>query len=614
MVSGGADVAVYSRSGTSAWICLFNGDVETSRIKLTKNGDVFEGYIKGLKAGDTYGFRIDGPWQPEVGDRFDVSKLLLDPYAEKLDRPFTYSAELCQVGVDTASMVPKCTVCKALPDLPLRKIKQPQFIYELGVKSFSKLNGSVPPEKRGTIAALAEPAIIAHLKALHVDTIELMPINPWIDERHLAALGLHNAWGYNSLQFMAVDPRLAPNGLNELRDTITVLHAHDIQVVLDIVFNHSGESDQFGPTLSFRGLDNASYYAQTDGELHNDTGCGNTLALNQTPMVEMVLHCLRNFVLKCGVDGFRFDLAPVMGRMGDGFQKDAPLLIAISNDPILQTRILIAEPWDVGPGGYRLGQFPSAWLEWNDQYRDDVRRFWRGDNWSTNRLATRITGSSDVFQSRKPSNSINFIAAHDGFTLRDLVTYSKKQNLANGEYNQDGNASEITWPDGDVRALLSTLFFSRGTIMLTAGDEFGRTQNGNNNAYAQDNELTWLDWNKADLELCAFVQTLAHARIECASCFSDEFIAPEKSFWFGGDGQALDWSNPKLEFLGLLVSDKKRRFCITINRSPNDIQFPITSTRRKKWAMRFGSQSPSVCTANSASLWLEQPIKQQPAD
>ena len=606
LLKGGADVAVYSRHGTGAWICLFDGDIETSRVELTKIGDVFEGHIKGLKAGAAYGFRIDGPWQPELGHRFDVSKLLIDPYAEKIDRPFVYRAELAQRGLDTAAMVPKCIVSKALADLPLQKITQPQFIYELGVKSFSQQHSDVPSAKRGTIAALAEPAIIAHLKALHVDTIEFMPINPWINERHLVALGLHNAWGYNSLQFFGIDPRLAPGGLTELRETIAALHEHGIQVILDIVFNHSGESDRFGPTLSFRGLDNASYYAQTNGVLHNDTGCGNTLALNQTPMTEMVLHSLRNFVLKCGVDGFRFDLATVMGRNNEVFQKDAKLLQAIEADPILNSRILIAEPWDVGPGGYQLGQFPKDWSEWNDQYRDDVRRFWRGDDWAANNIATRITGSSDVFQNREPSSSINFVAAHDGFTLRDLVTYSAKQNLANGEDNRDGNSSEVTWPGGDARALLTTLFFSRGTIMLTAGDEFGRTQKGNNNAYAQDNEITWLDWSNADLELCSFVQSLAQARIECASCFADEFIAPETAFWFGANGTAIDWSNPKLDFLGLLVTTRQQRFCICVNRSANDVHFPITSQGNTKWVMRFGSQSPTTCTAKSVSLWLEQ--------
>ena len=582
---------------------MFEGKVEKSRTELTRNGDQFEGFISGLKVGDHYGFRMDGPWQPEMGHLFDVSKLLLDPYAQKLDGPFVYQAALTRRGVDTASLVPKAMVCEAMPDLPMHPIVPPQFIYELGVKSFTKQHPAVPPQKRGTIGALAEPEVLAHLKTLGVDTVELLPINPWIDERHLSALGLHNAWGYNSLNFCAVDPKLCPGGLHELRDTIAALHAAGLQVVLDMVFNHSGESDQFGPTLSFRGLDNASYYAQSHGQLYNDTGCGNTLALNQQPMLDLVLHSLRLFVLKCGVDGFRFDLAPVMGRGPDGFEKSAPLLQAIEADPVLNSRIMIAEPWDVGLGGYQLGQFPQRWLEWNDKYRDDVRRFWRGDRGAANNLATRIAGSSDIFSTRKPSNSVNFIAAHDGFTLRDLVTYSVKDNESNGEGNRDGNASEVTWLGGDVRALLATLFFSRGTIMLTAGDEFGRTQKGNNNAYAQDNETTWLNWAEKDNALCEFTSTLAKLRKDYAWCFADAFLDESKTFWFGSDGQSLDWSNPEVKYLGLLVENEDKRFCIIIDPSQAAPIIPLKSTPNKNWNLAFTSGN-----ANLVSLWLEQQI------
>jgi len=598
-------LALFSRHGTRAWICLFKDDVETARIELAKKGDLFEGFVAGLKAGDLYGFRVDGPWAPEMGHRFDVTKLLADPYAQKLDRPYVYRAELAQRGTDTAPFVPKCVVCAALPDLPLRKIAPPQFIYELGVKAFTQLHPDVPLAKRGTLAALTEPSVLSHLKALHVDCIELMPINPWIDERHLVALGLHNAWGYNSVQFMAVDPRLAPGGLIELRDTIATLHEHGIQVVLDIVFNHSGESDQFGPTLSFRGLDHASYYALTNGELHNDAGCGNTLALNVTPAQGMVLDVLRHFVLKCGIDGFRFDLATVLGRCEYSFEPDSPLLKAIEADPVLNSRIMIAEPWDVGPGGYQLGQFPGHWLEWNDQYRDDVRRFWRGDPWATNNFATRLAGSSDIFGKRKPSSSVNFIAAHDGFTLRDIVSYSTKRNEANGENNRDGNGSEATWPGGDVRALLATLFMSRGTVMLTAGDEFGRTQSGNNNAYAQDNETTWLEWNEADKELASFVGELAHVRATFRACFADEFIKPENSFWFGRDGGALNWSNPDADFVGLLITTEKMRCCIIVNRGSADATFPLKAQNGRRWQLQMSSK-PEMCAAKSVCFLTEQ--------
>ncbi len=557
-----------------------------------------------MKVGDAYGFRVEGPWQPNLGHRFDVSKLLIDPFAFMIDRPYIYRPELTQRNFDTAALVPKAIVCPPLPDLPLRKITRPKMIYELGVKSFTKLNPDVAAEIRGTISALAEPAIIAHLQALHVDTIELMPINPWIDERHLVALGLHNAWGYNSVQFGALDPRLAPGGLQELRDTIAVLHDNGIQVILDVVFNHSGESDQFGPSLSFRGLDNASYYAQTDGELHNDSGCGNTLALNQPAAMDMVLQTLRNFVLKCGVDGFRFDLATTLGRTQNGFEKDAPLLKAIEADTILNSRILIAEPWDVGPGGYQLGNFPPNWFEWNDQYRDDVRKFWRGDGWAANHLATRLSGSSDIFQSRTPSASVNFVAAHDGFTLRDLVTYQAKQNLANGEHNRDGNASEVTWPKGDVRALLATLFLSRGTIMLTAGDEFGRSQKGNNNAYAQDNDSTWLQWRDMDLELLAFVRSLGQLRKRLEFFFSDDFLTAETAFWFDQLGEALDWSKSDLHYVGLKLSRDNRLCCIILNRSMTDFPTLPKCLNGPKLRLLFNSRSKKHVAAQSVTVFM----------
>ena len=473
-MKGGAEVALFSRNGTAAWMCTFAGEVE-KRTELKKSGDVFFGFVRGMKAGDMYGFRLSGPWTPENNHRFDQNKLLVDPYATRISCAFKYAAPLSELGVNTAALVPKCIAEVELPDVPLRKIKPPRLIYELGVKSFTKLHPEIPMEQRGTVAALAHPAIIAHFRKIGVDTLELMPIHCWIDERHLQDLGLTNAWGYNSVQFMALDPRVAPGGWAELRDTVSVLHQNGIQVIMDVVYNHSGESDQLGPTISFRGLDGATYYAHTDGKLHNDAGCGNTLDLNNPPVTEMVLDSLRHAVLKCGVDGFRFDLATVLGRTEDGFQAGAPLVKRITDDAVLGSRILIAEPWDVGPGGYRLGNFPPQWLEWNDQYRDTVRRFWRGDLWSANQMATRLCGSSDIFVGRKPSNSVNFIAAHDGFTLRDLTLYAAKLNCANGESNRDGNSAEITWPSGNVEALLATLFLSRGTMMMTAGDEFGRT-------------------------------------------------------------------------------------------------------------------------------------------
>ncbi|MBM3520739.1 MAG: glycogen debranching enzyme GlgX, partial [Alphaproteobacteria bacterium] len=333
------------------------------------------------------------------------------------------------------------------------------------------------------------PAVIAHLARLTVDTVELMPLAAWIDERHLPALGLQNAWGYNPVTFMAPDPRLAPGGFGEIAAAVRAFHDAGIRVILDVVLNHTGESDAHGATLSLRGLDNALYYAHADDQLVNDTGCGNTLALNRAPVARLAADSFRHWARATGVDGFRLDLAATLGRTESGeFSADSPLLATIEQDPLLSRLTMIAEPWDLGHDGYQLGRFPARWHEWNDRYRDDVRRFWRGDSQSIGALATRLAGSSDVFGgARRPSSSINFIAAHDGFTLRDTVSFAAKSNGANGENNSDGNAHELTWPGGDARALLATLFFSRGTPMLTAGDEFGRTQNGNNNAYCQDN-------------------------------------------------------------------------------------------------------------------------------
>ena len=387
------------------------------------------------------------------------------------------------------------------------------------MRAFTMLHPEVPKKKRGTIAALAHPAIIKHMRKLGVSAVELMPITAWIDERHLPSLGLTNAWGYNPVGFMALDPRLAPGGLAELRQTVSALHEAGIGVFLDLVFNHTGESDELGPTLSLRGLDNQAYYRHVEnnpGRLVNDTGTGNTLACDHPIVQELILDSLRHFVLNAGVDGFRFDLAPVLGRSGGSFDPRAPLLTAMRDDPVLKDRIMIAEPWDIGPDGYQLGNFPENFLEWNDRYRDDVRRFWRGDRGMVGALATRLAGSSDVFRKDgcERTRTVNFIAAHDGMTLADLSRYERKHNEANGEQNRDGHDENLSWNNGvegesdgreesrqrrarDSRALLSTLFASRGTIMLTAGDEFGRTQNGNNNAYAQDNEVTWLDWQGA---------------------------------------------------------------------------------------------------------------------
>jgi glycogen operon protein len=579
----GANFCAVSRHATRVFVSLFDGDAETVRFPLpSRRGDHHAGFITGVKEGQRYGLRAEGPWSPQQGHLFDPSKLLLDPYAFEVDGAFRWTPELGTFSVETASLVPKSVVRAPLPHAERLPWSRPQLIYEVQVRSFTKLHPAVPEKLRGTVAALAHPEIVAHIKSLGVDTVELMPLALWIEERHLAKLGLRNAWGYNPVSFFAPDPALAPGGFNEIRETVATLHAAGLRVFLDVVFNHTGEGDPGGPTLSLRGLDNALYYRYRDGVPVNDSGCGNTLALDRAPCVQLVMDAMRHWVLAIGIDGFRYDLAPVMGRTEHGFDVNAPLLTAIRQDPLLSDLIHIAEPWDVGPGGYQLGNFPAGWGEWNDKFRDDVRRFWRGDAKSAGPFATRLAGSSDVFNGRhrKPSSSINFAAAHDGFTLLDSVTYAAKNNHANGEGNRDGSDHEVSWPskhaDADVSAMLASVLLSRGTPMIAAGDEFGRTQLGNNNAYAQDNETTWLDWANADKTRIAEVAALAKFRRDYETFFHNNFLTGQPlegtdipdAEWIGAGGGHVHWADHGTSCLGLVLhcNETRRRLALWFNR------------------------------------------------
>ncbi len=554
---GATHFRVRSPLASALWLCLPDGGGET-RIAMQRQGDDWLASLPGDLAGQPYGYRAEGVWQPDAGHWFDPAKLLVDPHALELDRRFVQHPDLACFGVDTRPIVPRALVPGPLP---IAVHAPPLFapgglIYEINVRGFSMLHAQVPASQRGTVAALAHPAVIAHLKRIGVGAVELMPITAWIDERHLPPLGLRNAWGYNPVAMMALDPGLCPGGVAELRETVAALHAAGIGVILDLVFNHTGESDAHGGVLSLRGLDNAAYAHAPDGRLINDSGCGNTLNFANPAVRALTLAALRHFVRHCGVDGFRFDLAPVLAR-GPGFAADAPIFAEIAADPDLHDRVLIAEPWDIGPGGYQLGHFPTNWLEWNDRFRDDVRRFWRGDA-NLGQLATRLAGSSDVFGAR--CRSVNFLAAHDGFTLADTVAYATRHNHANGEDNRDGHHENWSWNHGvegpsddpaiiaaraaDLRALLATLFAATGTIMLTAGDEFGRSQGGNNNAYAQDNETTWINWAGRDRALEEFVAGLAVAR---AARRPWAIRFPEPGGWLRPDGSAMtvaDWENP----------------------------------------------------------------------
>jgi len=606
---GGVRFSVWSSTADALWVCIFDKDGrrEVERHPLACENEVHTVFVPGLAEGARYGLRADGPFDPDYGYWFDPDKLLVDPYALAIDRPYAYDPELAAwrgAGGDTAGLVPKAIVCD--PGIPMAK--QPPLwepgglIYEVPVRAFTMHHPGVPRGQRGRLVALSSKEVVAHLKKLGVAAVELMPIAAWIDERHLPPLGLRNGWGYNPVTMMALDPRLAPRGLAELRQAVEVLHDAGIGVILDVVFNHTGESDRHGPTLSLRGLDSRAYYRHAGGVLVNDAGTGNTLACDHPAVRRLVLDAMRHFVRYAGVDGFRFDLAPILGRGEDGFRPEAELLTAMRADPELADRLLIAEPWDIGPGGYQLGRFPSPFLEWNDRYRDDVRRFWRGDAFTAGSLATRLAGSSDVF-SGAATRTVNFIAAHDGMTLADLAAYAHKHNEANGEQNRDGHDENFSWNNGvegpstdpetierrrrDVAALLSTLFVSRGAIMLTAGDESGRTQYGNNNAYAQDNETTWLDWEGRDTGLEEFVAQLSRLRRASPALRDVNFLTghpgrhafPDVE-WLAEDGSALDeaaWNEGGRRCLAMILCDAEsgRRIAVLVNGSEEERGFTL---------------------------------------
>jgi len=558
-------------------LCLFDADRETTRAPLVRGADgLFRGLAPGVRAGARYGFRVEGPFEPQRGHRFDASKLLADPYACAFDRPFRLDPSMFRFGEDSGAHAPKAIAGAPPEGEPGRGRITPEalVIYELNLRGFSRLNPTIPEAARGAFAGLAHPASIAHLAALGVTAVEIMPADVFVDERHLAPLGLANAWGYNPVVFGAPDPRLAPGGWAEVRAATDALHAAGMEAILDVVFNHNGESDAFGPTLSFRGLDNATFFRldpSDPAQYVNDAGCGNCLALDRPVVVAMAIGALRRWMVCGGIDGFRFDLAVALGRTEHGFDPHAPFFQALAADPVVSKARLIAEPWDIGPGGYQLGRFGPQWAEWNDRYRDAARRFWRGDAGLRGEIATRLAGSNDVFAGASaPSRSVNFIVAHDGFTLADLVSYAQKHNEANGEGNRDGTDANSSWNHGvegpsgdpaivaararDQRNLLALLLASRGTPMLAMGAELGFTQGGNNNAYAQDNAVTAIHWESADMGLARFASRLVSARRAHPALSRDAFLTgrpfdasglPDVE-WRDADGPMTQdgWSDP----------------------------------------------------------------------
>jgi glycogen operon protein len=553
----GINFAVFSAHAERLDLCLFepSGRHEIARYSMPEYTDqIWHGYLPDATAGVLYGYRAFGRYAPEHGHRFNHHKLLLDPYARALVGNLHWSdslygfrqhsprGDLSFDRRDSALAMPKCLVTDDSfnwgddhpPDVPWSDT----VIYEAHVRGLTMLRHDVRPHERGTFAGLAHPAMINHLRRLGITAIELMPVHAFVQDRALQQRGLRNYWGYNTLGFFAPEPTYLSDGSpNDMRIAVRRLHAAGIEVILDVVYNHTGEGDETGPTLSFRGLDNASYYrleANDPRRTVNDTGTGNTLNLSHPRVLQMVMDSLRHWVSSFHIDGFRFDLCATLGREPRGFDPGAGFFDALRQDPMLAGVKLIAEPWDVGPDGYQLGNHPPGFAEWNDRFRDGVRRFWRGDRGHRPAIAARLAGSADIFarHGRRPWASVNFVASHDGFTLADAVTYAERHNAANGEDNRDGHSANFTnnWgiegPTDDPainavrdrvkRAMLATVFFAAGTPMLLAGDEFGRTQAGNNNAYCQDNEISWLDWRmaagSAGIALTAYIARLIELR------------------------------------------------------------------------------------------------------
>ncbi len=605
----GTNFALFSEHGTQVELCLFDPDSpsnETSRYTLpARTQFVWHGYLPGIEPGQLYGYRVHGPYEPQNGHRFNPNKLLIDPYARALAGQANWDAPLHGFVVDhpdadlsfceedSAWGVPKGVVVDpdfdwgddSPPETPLNE----SIIYETHVKGFSMMNPAIPEEIRGTYAGMAHPASIEHLKSLGVTAIELLPIHDMLNDKNLTKLGLANYWGYQTTNYFSPTARYATSDdrggqINEFREMVKALHQEGLEVLLDVVYNHTSEGNEEGPTIAYRGIDNSVYYMlEEDPRFYtNLTGTGNTVQANHPQVLKLIMDSLRYWVQEMHVDGFRFDLCTTLGRGPDGFDVRASFFNAVHQDPILANVKLIAEPWDIGMDGYQVGGFPVRWSEWNGKFRDNVRSFWKGDPGQLAELATRITGSSDLYQDdgRNPTASINFITAHDGFTLNDLVSYEKKYNKANGEDNQDGNNDNVAWNSGvegvtndpDImelrerrkRTFLATLFWSQGVPMLLGGDEMGRTQHGNNNAYAQDNQVSWFNWDLSEDQkaLMDFTKRLielrkAHPNLRRRTFFKGRPIngsTVDDLSWHRPDGSVMageDFHDPEFKAFGL---------------------------------------------------------------
>ncbi len=639
----GVNFALFSAHAEAVELCLYSDDGlnEIARLRLPECTDqVWHGYVEGLPAGTLYGYRVYGPYEPQRGHRFNPNKLLLDPYAKKIAGVFRWSNQMYGYDIenphkdlimdtrDNGRDMLKAVVVEPTSSQVIEEVNQSPnvpwnktIIYETHVKGFTQLNLGIPANERGTFAGLAQPQVLEYIKKLGVTSIELLPVHAFIDEYFLVSQGLTNYWGYNSLGFFAPHSGYNSSGdPAEFRRFVKAAHEFDLEVILDVVYNHTAEGGHGGPTLSFRGIDNATYYCLQSQDARyyvNDTGCGNTLNVKNPRVLQMVCDSLRYWANDMGVDGFRFDLATVMGREAQGFFQGSGFFDVLKQDPILSRKKLIAEPWDIGPGGYQLGKYPTGWAEWNDKYRDTCRRFWRGDHGVLPEFARRIHGSSDLFEhsGRAPYSSINFICSHDGFTLQDLVSFNNRHNEANQEENRDGHHSNFSHnhgvegptDDGDVQALrqrqkrnlLATLFLSQGTPMLLAGDELGRTQKGNNNAYCQDNDYNWINWQDIaddDQALQEFVSYLTWLRNTRPLLQSKTYIhKPEEVEgdviravrWINEDGEEMQdsqWREQHVRALGWIVEhipqktgleNQRERLLVLFNAGDEQVNFHL---------------------------------------
>jgi glycogen operon protein len=638
----GINFAVFSAHAERVELCVFDPDGahEQARYTLTGHRDgIWYGFLPTAGAGLVYGLRAYGPYVPERGHRFNPHKLLLDPYAREIVGRFEWRDEHYAYprghpdedrALDTRDNAPWALKARVAEPLPSREVRAPHtplcdsVIYELHVKGFTRLNEQVPPLLRGTYAGLAHPAAVGYLQRLGVTALSLLPVHYAMPEGHLVERRLTNYWGYNTLGFFVPDPRLSSTPLDptatrvEFRALVDTMHRAGIEVLLDVVYNHTAEGSELGPTLSFRGLDNAAWYRLPPDDrarYENFTGCGNTVNVAHPRVGQFVLDSLRYWTDEMGVDGFRFDLAPVLGRTAQDFDAHAPFFLALEQDPVLARVKLIAEPWDVGPHGYQLGRFPGRFAEWNDRFRDSARLYWLSRGVARGEFARRIAASNDRFHhgARRPSASINFVAAHDGFTTNDVVSYLHRHNHANGENNRDGHHANfstncgVEGPSDDTnvlalrarlkRALLATVLLAQGTPMLLAGDEVGHTQKGNNNAYCQDNETTWINWAAADTRLLEFVMLLIAARRELAT-HQDEWLSDKRQagrrgveWWApGGDAMTIaDWHDASHHAFGVTLSPADNPPALLLfNPEGGSIEFTLPPGR---WQRRVDTAS-----------------------